>query len=256
MSPTPDHNPHHRLQAFKEKVRRAHAVAFQLHLDTGELVEAALLTAHDYPNEIALVLDMLLLQGYKAHMSVMLLCDHALVEDAATITRRLLELSVQAAYITAPSSEPERQRRAGRYLAFIWRRFPPRFRSKLPRPVRVEWSRIARRYGRWVPRKAKRWGPDFRKMFEEVGQPKTYDTDYAFLSSISHGRPEEQVIAYSQPSIRVTPHHHVSTILVFASRYHFALAGHWDGYYGLLDERGARRIHRRLLRWQPREAAA
>jgi len=242
---------HPNVRKYITTVREAHSSAFALHSETAILLEDAMTTPHPHKDELGLTLDMLFVQGHKAHISVMRLAELALVEDAATITRRLLELSIQAAYITEPPDDKGRRRRAGMYLAFMWRQFPRRFRESFPSTLKAQWSKFARSYGRFVRAKAKTWGPNWKEMFEQTGHLSTYTSDYAFLSAIAHGRPDEQIIAFSGPTIRVTPHHHVSGLLIFASRYYLGLGMLWSSVHQLLPDAAAEDLLRRLREWKP-----
>ena len=241
---------HPKVRTFITTVREAHAPAFALHSETAILLEHALGTPHPHRDELGLTLDMLLVQAYKAHTSVMRLAELGLVEDGATITRRLLELSIQAAYITDPPDEKGRLRRAGTYLAFMWRKFPRRFREAFPVTLKTHWSRIARSYGRFVRARAKTWGPNWKEMFEQTGHLRTYTSDYTFLSAIAHGRPDEQILTFSAPTIRITPHHHVSGLLIFASRYYLGLGMIWNTVHGLIPEPTVEDLSKRLRAWR------
>jgi hypothetical protein len=242
---------HPNVRRFITTVRQAHASAFALHSETAILLEEAMVTPHAHRDELGLTLDMLFVQGHKAHLSVMRLAELALVEDGATITRRLMELGIQAAYITNPPDDQGKHRRAGKYLAFMWRQFPRRFRETFPPHLKAQWSQFARSYGRFVSAKAKTWGPNWKDMFEETGNLRTYTSDYAFLSAIAHGRPDEQILAFSGPTIRVTPHHHVSGLLIYASRYYLGLGMLWSSFHNLLPEPAVEALSRKLRAWRP-----
>jgi hypothetical protein len=199
------------------------------------------------------VLDMLIIQGYKAHLSVCLLSEHGMIEDAATIARRLLELSVQAVYSAADDNPKVCQRRAGSYLAFLWRKFPRRFRQNFPAQAKARWSGYARKYGRFVKKKAKAWGPHWKLMFIAIGAEKLYNTDYALLSSIAHGSPDEHVLTFSATTVRVHAHHHVSALLVFASKYYLTIAEQWNNRFNLVEPANLNRMIQTVVKWRPRE---
>src|SRR5205823_1635781 len=133
---------------------------------------------------------------------------------------RLLEISIQAVYIGAESEELLRTRRAGRYLAFMWRSLTPRIKHRLHPAARASWSSWARKFGRFIPRKAKRWGPDFRTMFKEIGSEDLYIDDYSFLSAIAHGIGDSQVFQHSVRRVRVHSHEFAPVLLVYGSRYY------------------------------------
>src|SRR5258708_39038412 len=102
-----------------------------------------------------MVLDMLMLQAFKAYGAVALLAQHGLMEDSATLARRLMELAVQSVYVGAESEERLRERRAGRYLSFMWRQLPRKIKHRFPPAVRSQWTAIARKHAQLVPRKAR-----------------------------------------------------------------------------------------------------
>jgi hypothetical protein len=176
-----------------------------------------------------------------------------MVEDAATIARRLLELSVQAVYIAADDEPRVCRRRAGSYLAFLWRKFPRRFRQNFPAQAKARWSGYARKYGRFVRKNAKAWGPHWKQMFIAIGAEKLYNTDYALLSSIAHGSPDEQVLTFSATTVKVHAHHHVSALLVFASRYYLTIAEQWNRHFNLVDPSNLDRMIQTVVRWEPKE---
>lgn len=222
---------------FAARVTAEHTDAFRLHSEAAILVEDAFTTPHVHGDEIGLTLDMLLLQGRNAHLSVWRLCQLALIEDAATITRRLLELEISAAYVLRNNGQEARET-AGRYLAFMWRGFPANLRSLLPSDITEFWLEIEQKYDALIPAKAKRWAKPWRDMFTESGNPHRYDGEdgeYAFLSAIAHGLPDEQILNFARPRIRLTPPHHVSTLLLSASIFYLQLARLWNDVHHLID---------------------
>jgi len=83
-----------------------------------------------------------------------------LAEDGASITRRLLEIGIQAVYIGADSENAECERRAGRYLAYLWRETAATAKAYLGE-AGARWDAIAAKFGGEIPSNAKRWGPSF-----------------------------------------------------------------------------------------------
>ncbi len=194
------------ITAYRKKVLGAHPTAFALHTRIASTLQDATKMARAHPTAVHIVLDMLMIQAGKAHAAVSILAQHGLMEDTATIARRLMELSVQAAYIGAEADGKRREQRAGSYLAFMWRQLRPRIKHRLSLVARREWSAIARRYGRFVNSNAKTWGPNWRDMFREIGNEALYLKDYTFLSGMAHGRPENQFFTFSSSTIRVHSH--------------------------------------------------
>ena len=90
---------------FRSRVRAAHRPAFDLFGRVVDLVEPAVAHRRFLSGEVERALDMLMLQGYKAHCSLYVLAVRAHIEDAATIVRRLLELAIQTIYIASQSPQ-------------------------------------------------------------------------------------------------------------------------------------------------------
>jgi hypothetical protein len=80
------------------------------------------------PTSCSAALDMPFVQGFKAHVSTYQLATLAQVEDAATIIRQSLEVAVQAICLGRGSSK-ERRKRGGRFLAFLWVKWPAQLRA-------------------------------------------------------------------------------------------------------------------------------
>lgn len=169
------------LSEYRKRVLRTHRKAVDSHAEVLGTVEAAMMTPRAHSTVDRLVLDMLLLQGLKSDGAVLLLAQHGLMEDTATIARRLMELSVTAVYIGAEPDTTERRQGAGMYLSFMWRQVPGNIRKRLPSRSRRRWSTIARRYDQFVSDKARQWGPKWFDMFKEIGAEDLYRKDYSFF---------------------------------------------------------------------------
>jgi len=244
------------IKEYRRQVLATYPVEFTIYNDIAGPLEDAIRLPRRHRTLVHLVLDMFMIQGLKSHATVSLLAQHGLMEDAATIARRLLELSVQAVYIGAESVERERLRRAGKYLAYLWRQLTPTLKKRLPPGIRKNWTDWARRYGRFVPLRAKRWGPDFRTMFREVGSEDLYLTDYAFLSSMAHGAADSQVFQYSVRRVRIHRHDFVPILLVYSSRYYMVIAEQWNRVFGMLSDDTFTRLTKRVTEWRRGKGAA
>ncbi len=237
--------------AYRRTVLEAHPEEFRIHHEVAALLEAAVLEVREHPTLVHIVTDMLMLQSMKSHAAISLLCQHGLMEDSATLARRLLELSIQAVYIGAETEEKTRRQRAGAYLAYLWRQLPRRIKQRLPDLIRARWTSIGRGYGRHVRRGAVRWGPRFITMFEEVGSGDLYRSDYAFLSAIAHGSADSQVFDFSADAVRIHRHDFVPVLLIYSSRYYLVTAQQWQREFGIVDAAELERLSGEVLRWQP-----
>lgn len=222
------------IDALRREVATAHAGAFALFQSIVGAFDDVIIRPRSHPTTTSVVLDMFELQAHKSITGVLLCCQHGLMEDGATLTRRLMELAVQAVYIGAESEEEQRELKAGKYIAFMWRGLPEATRRRLPTTARARWSKIARRYGPRIPRRAKSWGPNWRDMFTAIGAQEAYDQDYSYMSAIAHGRPDNQLFAYASAHIEVHDHRHVSVMLSYALKYYLMTAEQWNGAFGLV----------------------
>ena len=234
----------------ESKVVEEHGTEFKLHTDVAGALEDAVVTSRSHPTLVHLVLDMFMVQSAKCHAMVSLVAQHGCMEDAATLARRLLELSVQAIYIGSESEEQERRGRAGQYLAYLWRQLPQRIKHRFPPHVRRRWTGIGRGYGRRIPQKAKRWGPSFFTMFEAIGSEALYRSDYALLSSIAHGSADDQVMQFSGRQLAIQGHDVAPILLVYSSRYYLATAEVWRQCFGILSDETFGGLSKRVLEWE------
>lgn len=225
-----------RLAEYRAAVRERHKAWFQYHHLVARKLEAAVQQEREYPSHVHLVMDMLMLQGLKSHAAVSLLAQHGLMEDTASAARRLMELAIQAGYIGLEANETDRKRRAGRLAAFMWRGIPAHHKSRLPKEVRDYWVRLGRGYGRYVAQGARRWGPSFFEMFQELGQEELYRSDYSFLSGLAHGTSDHQVFQFATVPIRIHRDDHASVLLRYSTRYYLALGFAWNKSFAILDE--------------------
>jgi hypothetical protein len=224
------------LDELRRGIRARNASYFDLHKKVSEALTPAVHTERSAQGSVATAIDILFIQAYKSHEAIAILAESGLSEEAATIARRLLEIAVQAVYITADSDAAECDRRAGSFLAHLWSTAPKELKAVLPEPAVKEWEGIWAKYGPSLSRNRNKWGPSFAKMFTEIGRRDTYDEDYAALSSIAHGSPEEFILHFSLPSIKLRSDLHLPAILTFAGRYYLAVAGQWNDHFQCLKQ--------------------
>lgn len=235
---------------YRTSVRARHSEAFALHRQTTLAFESAICSAHASPTVTHVAVDMLMLQAHKSHLSVALLAEHGLVEDAATITRRLLELSVQGAFIMSEQNAKSHDQVAGRYLLRLWQELPDKVKARLPKSTANYWEELLEQHMPLVATTAKRWGPTFKDMFTAIDALDLHDQDYAFLSSIAHGSHERLIVDYSKQTIPVPSHEPTSVLLVYASRYYAALGGHWNTLFGAVHPSKLGEVVDSLTNWE------
>lgn len=230
------------IDDFRKSVHERFETEFALHQRVSEFLEPAIAEARSLPEWPHIALDMLLVQSYKAHLSVRFVAEIGHTEDAATLARRLLELAVSAGYIGFAEPLDERLPRAKRYLAALWAELPDTAKAHLPRKVREDWTAL----GNGVTAGP---FPSMQKMFTAIDQHGTYDTDYRLLSSIAHGSSSDQIIAYLASPVEVRPIWHIGIILVYASRYYLATAAAWDQCFDRIDTARLNEIIDEIAEW-------
>lgn len=212
------------LSEFRAKLRARFVAEHRIHAEVALLLEPGVAAPRKLLDATHIALDMLFVQTYKAHLSVLGVADFGHMEDAATLTRRLLELAVTAAYIGMAGTPRDHDQRARRYLADLWQELPPEGRNVLPPPVQEQWASLTM----GVPRGAL---PKVQKMFSELNQQAAYDLDYDLLSRIAHGASSDQLVAYTSNPVQVRATWHIGALLVYASRYYLATAFAWNAHF-------------------------
>lgn len=231
---------------FRRQITIKYRPAFELHSDVEQVMQAAATTPRGLPDEVSRAVDMLFIQAFKAHLSVGELAELALVEDAATVVRRLLELGIQAVYIARNSEEATRRKRAGGYLAFLWHQWPDEFRARIPSAERAAWDELYGLFGAEFKPNRKRWGPSLRAMFEYAEHPKTYEQDYSFLSNVAHGAPPSLVHSYSQQTVPLHDDRLVPDLVIRAARYGLAITLVWNDLFGLVSSSDLEALRQRI----------
>lgn len=243
------------VDRYRARVQARHGDAFALFRLVSGTVERAILTPRAYHDLPGIVLDMFMTQAHKAYASVSILSQHGLMEDSATIARRLMELGVQAIYVGMETDDRVRRRKAGRYLAFMWRQLPRHLKERLPPEVRSQWTGIGRGYGRFVKKSAKTWGPNWRDMFSEIGALDAYESDYGFLAGIAHGRADHQVFVYSANNVRLHDDRFVSVLLAYATKYYLLVVDAWNREVELIEPATMDELRDRAVKFTPTPAA-
>jgi hypothetical protein len=246
----PEGQPDSSIRTFRKRVLAAHASAFRLHTEVLGLFEDALLRERNATSRFSVATDMLMYQALKSDGTVSLLAQHGLLEDAATIARRLMELAVQSLYLWADGDTTLQEQRANRYLAHMWRQLPPRALDQMPEEIKTQWRAIDADVGDSLPANAKRWGPRWDRMFAEVGASEMYREDYSLLSNMAHGSPDDLVIRFSLTRIRVHRHEHAWVVLWYATKYFVIVAGMWNNAFAVIPDAQVKAVLDRVHTWK------
>jgi hypothetical protein len=222
-------------EEFRAAVIARHAPAFELHQKVLVEMERAINKDRDLSDLVSRAVDMLFVQAFKSLTSARELASLALSEDAATLTRRLMELAVRSIFIARDSEEQTRLDRAGSYLADLWSEWPADSRAVIPEAERKAWETIASAYPQRDANGKRRRRPTIKEQFEYAEQPETYTQDYSYLSSISHGLPPAFVHQYSQGIVQIHDDREVPRLLVFATSYGLVTFLVWQEHFGIPD---------------------
>jgi hypothetical protein len=194
-----------RPSSFRATVINSNRSGFALFRRTAELLEEVVMKPRPHSSRFVLALDALFLQAYKTFCGVYFLAVRGHGEDAATLLRRLLEITAQIGYLTYDPNPDERESRANRYFAYN-----PDHR------------------GYW-------WGGNIRDLFDSIGLVDTYDQDYRLLAQISHTCAQRLLFGVEKGSIQIRSAETFTPTVVFASRYVLGTAIKWNEVFNLLD---------------------
>jgi hypothetical protein len=234
-------------EEFRARTLAKHHHTFDVIGRVAEVMQALVVTPRALPDLPARAVDMLFPQAFKSLVATRELAALALVEDAATLVRRLLEIAVQAVYIARDSEEATRTERAGAYLAFLWHKWPADLRTQLPAVEQQAWNAVYRTHGTRLTPGRKSWGPTFREMFEYAEQAGTYKEDYGYLSNVAHGGPPSLVHRYAQPTVFLHDDREVGGLLLHASGYALATTMVWNDIFGVADAAELTRLRDMVL---------
>jgi hypothetical protein len=198
-------------------------------------MERALPKDRDLSDLVSRAVDMLFVQAFKSMTSVRELASLALSEDAATLTRRLMELAVRSIFIARDSEEQTRIDRAEAYLAALWNEWPTELRVIIAETERNAWETITSAYPQHDASGRRRRKPSIREQFNYAEQPETYRTDYSYLSSIAHGLPPAFVHQYSQGIVQIHDDREVPRLLVYSASYGLATFLVWQEHFEIAD---------------------
>jgi len=152
----------------------------------------------NWPSPYHRCLTLIFPRAYKSFDAIRKLCEVAYCEDAGVILRSLLNLLVVTRWI---SIEPDRDRRARRYLAWYWiamqsdvQKFGLGLTPKAISYIQTHFDRAKKQFeyqdGKGNMQMPKQWyqpeAQTLKDMFTEVGLEKHYEEAYRPLSGIEH----------------------------------------------------------------------
>jgi hypothetical protein len=235
---------------FTQRVRAFHEAAFDQYDLILRRAEDAILAERDLAGPVRMALDMLMYQAVKSGQALSLLAEHALLEDAATVCRRLMELGVTATYIYADGDATTQAAHAARYLVHMWRQLPADAMDHIPNAAKTEWQALDSSVGDSLSPAARRWGPLWKDMFDEVGAEDLYSQDYSYLSARAHGSAEDLIVLFSHQTIKIHRHDHAWILLKFGSRYLMIALAMWNNIFQIVPDSEIESLRRAVVDWQ------
>ncbi len=223
---------------FQARMIEENHPAFNLWRRVCSNMEEAIVRPRNIQPAFPRALDLLFIQAFKSFSSLYVLCVRGLDEDAATILRRLLEITMQAKFL---AQEPrEREHRGARYLAYFWGQVPMRVELGLAPARRHWWEEMLKRhksnlsFGR-RGQVQKWWGGSIGDLFTTLGRKDTYDQDYSLLSQMTHGTSQGILLDVRGDRIEILSSRMVPEILVFGCRYVLLVAHLWNEHFNLME---------------------
>ncbi len=228
--------------AAKNATLARHSAAFGLWLIVHQTLEGVVIRDRNLQSSFARALDHLFIQAFKSHGSLYSLCVIGHCEDAATISRRIFEISLQVGYLD--SEEPERENRGREYLAYFFHLVPKGILSNpsLPPEERKRWQDLYDQNKQWLkftnsgnPRP--NWsGLGIADLASKLKRQQTYDEDYRFLSNMAHGSAAGSLLRMVDGKLQITDDSAATPILVYGTRYMLAVTEVWNAHFKLIEE--------------------
>jgi hypothetical protein len=228
-------------------VRERHLQAFELCEDVLKAIQPAISKPRKPSHPVPRALELLMRQAHNTLVSIHTISLQSLSEDAATLTRRLLEIAITVAYIVNGASSADRSNRAGCYLTRLWEDMPDDLRKTLSVQEQKRWKSFVRRHRKRFTHKDRCRFPRFIEMFKDINQGQTYEADYRLLSSIAHGSPFSIIHVHASRPVPMRDDTQTSIMLVFSCRYYLAVADTWIRGLRLMPGSTLKPIIRRVL---------
>jgi hypothetical protein len=221
---------------FRARIQAKYAAEFGLYFEILNILEQAYRQQVSLPTDVHRTVDMLMLQSCRAYSSIYLLAVPAHIEDAAIITRRLMEIAVHAGFIIEPPDESGQRERARKYLVGLWFETPESVKDVLSPDYRAAWQQYYTEHKHLLPKQSRSGDASLWNMFRELGREDSYIQDYTFLSGIAYGNPPNLIYDYRHFSVEVRPDRLIPFILRYASRYCLTTTLIWNHLFGVIDD--------------------
>ncbi len=227
--------------AAKKATIDRHRAGFDLWRFVHETLEDVVIRGRNHKGSFERALDLLFIQAFKSHGSMYSLCVLGHCEDAATITRRILEIALQVGYLD--SEESERENRGQQYLAYFWHLTKGILADpSLSSENRQRWQQLYDQNKKWLKfnkrgRPLTNWsGLSFANLASKLNTQQTYEVDYRFLSNAAHSAAAGSMWNVVGGTPQITDDTFVTPILVYGTRYMLAVTEVWNAHFKLIEE--------------------
>jgi len=227
-------------KALKKLMLERHRPAFDLWFRLAQVLEEAVVKERMVDSAFGRALDLFFLQTFKSHQSLYPLCVMGHGEDAATIARRLLEISLQVGHLV--SEESKREEHGEAYLAHFWHNAADILaKTELPEAQRKWWEQHYQLYKPRLKfnskgRPANTWfGSNFAGLAATLGLQETYEKDYRFLSNVAHCSSRGLLLEKINNAVQIKSEFLVPEILVYGSKYTLWITANWNEHFALIE---------------------
>jgi hypothetical protein len=222
------------VRVYAALMRDRFAAAFATHSIISELLQRGVATTRPLPTRRHLALNLLMMQVYTAHVSLAFVAEIGHAADAATLARRILELTARMHYIgasAAGSPAAEADDRADTFLAFLWRELDPEMQASIPASAREPWEAADARLAVLGTKKPLTW----KETFAAAGISDLYEDDYKRLSVIAHGSPLVAPYEHASDVVPLRGTMLIQPALRAGNHYAVNAARVWNAVFNLLD---------------------
>jgi hypothetical protein len=246
--------------AAKRATLARHKAAFGLWLLIHQTLEDVVIRDRNPRTSFARALDLLFIQAFKSHGSLYSLCILGHCEDAATIARRIFEISLQVGYLDL--DEQERETRGRQYLAYFFHLVPGILANpSLKAEERQRWQRLYDQNKRWLEfnksgNPLSNWsGLSVAALARKLNMEQTYNQDYRFLSKMAHASSAGSLLGMREGELQITDDTAATPILVYGTRYMLAVTEVWNAHFRLIEESKMDDFRKRCLSFDLQAAA-
>jgi hypothetical protein len=208
--------------AIREYLRTTHPEALDLLQSLVRIFDEALKSKGRPADNFSLVFDTILFQALQSAESVLLLVENGLLDDALTVTRRLMELEIHSRWILADGDATSRDKRIREHLEITMNSFTELTDQQMPAAIEAQWREMG------IEPSKRRSPTKWKDKFVAVGAAERYRVDYKLLSLVAHGSPPALILRFTPEQARQQRLGLCSIILRHAAKHSAMVAALWN----------------------------